>query len=73
MSFWATVGETPPRASSVAGRWLEVKGILDRWYQGDRDPEWPIADYFRVTAADGRDYLLRHDREHGEWFLTKPR
>ena len=52
------------------GRWIEVNEISDRWYQGDRDPEWPIADYFRVRGSDGRDYLLRHDRESDGWFLA---
>ena len=54
-------------------RWIEVQEIVDRCYQGDRDPEWPIADYFKVTDADGRSYMLKHDRGSDEWFLqTRP-
>jgi len=33
-------------------------------------PEWPRADYyFKVLAADKREYLLKHDLEADEWFL----
>ncbi len=31
--------------------WIEVQEILDRWYQGNRDSEWPIADYFKVLGV----------------------
>ena len=50
--------------------WIKVKEILDRWYQGNRDPEWPIADYFKVLGGDGSEYILKHDREYDEWFLV---
>ena len=54
----------------MGDQWLDVTEDLDRWYQGDRDPEWPAADYFKVTAKDGHGYLLKHDRERGDWFLA---
>lgn len=59
-----------PRRFAQGDRWIEVAEILDRWYQGDRDPEWPIADYFKVVGDDGQEYLLKHDREYDEWFLA---
>ncbi len=58
-----------PRRFLLEGRWVEVEQIMDRWYQGDRDPEWPIADYFKVLGDDGREHLLKHDRAYDEWFV----
>ena len=53
-----------------AGEWIAVAETVDRWYQGDRDPEWPISDYFKVLDADGVGYLLKHDRESDESYLV---
>lgn len=49
--------------------WIEVKEIRDRWYQGNRDPEWPIADYFKVLGNDKHEYLLKHVQDSDQWFL----
>lgn len=40
----------------------EIADIEDRWYD-------PNAEYFRVRTADSRRYILRCDREHGQWTL----
>jgi len=58
-----------PRRLCWEQRWIEVEEILDRWYQGAANPEWPIADYFKVAGDDGHVYLLKHDREADVWFL----
>ncbi len=50
---------------------MKVGEILDRWYQGTGDPEWPEADYFKVIGYDFREYLLEHDLEAGQWFLVQ--
>jgi hypothetical protein len=50
---------------------VELGEVLDRWYQLESKPEWPRADYFKVLAADEREYLLKHDLEADEWFLGK--
>jgi hypothetical protein len=50
---------------------IEVGEVLDRWYQVESKPEWPRADYFKVHAEDGRDYLLKHDLESDEWWLGR--
>jgi hypothetical protein len=63
----AKADETP-RRFSLEGQTIEVGEVLDRWYQIETKPEWPRADYFKVHAANGRDYLLKHDLESGEWF-----
>lgn len=59
-----------PRRFLYESTSVEIKEILDRWYQGNRDPEWPITDYFEVLGSDGREYLLKHDREYDDWFLV---
>jgi hypothetical protein len=59
-----------PRRFKRKNRWVEVDQIMDRWYQGARDPEWPIAEYFKVSDRSGRECLLRHDREADAWYLV---
>jgi hypothetical protein len=46
---------------------IEIEQVLDRWHQGDWDPEWPIADCFKEADHAGQTYLLRHDRESDVW------
>lgn len=60
-----------PRRFFWRDRWLEIAEILDRWHQGHPHPEWPIADYFKVTDDSGGCYLLKHDRESDERFLAR--
>jgi hypothetical protein len=43
--------------------------ILDRWYQGSMDPEWPIGNYFKVITEDDRKFIIKHDLEADEWYL----
>ncbi len=66
----AKADETPQRFS-IEGQSIEINEVVDRWYQVESKPEWPRADYFRVLGEDGRDYLLKHDLECDEWFLSK--
>ena len=51
---------------------FEIKEILDRWYQGDRDPAWPVSNYFKVETAGGGTFIIKHDLENDEWFLCLP-
>jgi hypothetical protein len=64
----AKADETP-RRFNLEGQTIEVDEVLDRWYQLESKPEWPRADYFKVRAVDGREYLLKHDLQADEWFL----
>jgi hypothetical protein len=43
--------------------------IIDRWYQGNRDPLVPAADYFRVKANDGGQYIIKNEKESDQWYL----
>jgi hypothetical protein len=60
-----------PRRFTWEGRKIEVGEVLDRWYQVETQPEWPRADYFKVRAVDEGEYLLKHDLESDEWFLSQ--
>jgi hypothetical protein len=64
----AKVDETP-RRFIWEGLTVEVREVLDRWYQVESKPEWPRADYFKVESVGEREYLLKHDLESDEWFL----
>ena len=50
---------------------FEIQEIIDRWYQGDRDPEWPVSNYFRVDTTCGKRYIIKHDIENDEWYLCR--
>ena len=60
-----------PRRFWFEGRWIEIEEVLDRWYQVESLPEWPRANYFKVRAADHREYLLKQDQESNEWYLGR--
>jgi len=46
-----------------------VEQVLDRWYQADRDPRLPSANYFKVRTTDGNSVILKRDNESLQWFL----
>jgi len=56
-------GEETPRAFYLGERLVEVAEILDRWRGEDHE-------YFKLAARDGSRYILRRDRDSGEWELT---
>ena len=48
---------------------FEIKEILDRWYKGDLNPEFPVANYFKVSVAEDKIFILKHEIKSGKWFL----
>ena len=48
---------------------FEIMEILDRWYQGDLNPEFPPANYFKVKTDDQKIYILKHEVQTDKWFL----
>jgi hypothetical protein len=60
-----------PRRFLLEGQWIEIVEVLDRWHQGHPDPEWPLADYFKVVDPAARQYLIKHDFESDAWHLAK--
>jgi hypothetical protein len=67
--YAGTKADETPRRFTWAGQTIEVSEVLDRWYQVESKPEWPRADYFKVSTAGRRQYLLKHDLELDGWFL----
>ncbi len=59
-----------PRSLTWNGRRHEIEEIVDRWYQGNRDPTLPIRNYFKVRAG-GRLFMLRMDRGSFSWYLRE--
>jgi hypothetical protein len=55
-----------PLRFGLSGRSFEVTELDARWYS-------PGASYFRVLAADGNFYVLRHDVTQGTWTLDSVR
>ena len=51
-----------PQRFHLGEKILEVVELEDQWYS-------PDAVYFRVRAADGNTYVLRHDEEDDAWTL----
>jgi hypothetical protein len=43
--------------------------ITDRWYQGDTNPEFPAADYFKVLTFDGNQHIIKHEIKPDRWYL----
>jgi len=48
---------------------FEIEEILDRWYQGDLNPEFPQANYFKVLASNQKNFILKHETKTDRWFL----
>lgn len=49
----------------------EIKEIIDRWYQGDLNPEYPVTNYFRVETTCGKIFILKHDLEGDGWYMCQ--
>ena len=48
---------------------FEINDIMDRWFQGDLNPDYPPANYFKVKTNDKKIYILKHDEHSHKWFL----
>ena len=53
-----------PLRFSLGERMLEVRELLDRWVGED-------ADFFKVAADDGNNYILKYDRQKDCWELMR--
>lgn len=56
-------GEQTPRRFTLAGTVVEVAEVIDAWLAPDHR-------YFKVRAAAGDTYILRHDVGTLEWELV---
>jgi hypothetical protein len=67
--YCGSKADETPRRFTWNAQTVEVGEVLDRWYQVESQPQWPRADYFKVRAVNGSEYLLKHDLESDQWFL----
>lgn len=56
-------GDAIPARFGLGNRRLEVDEVLDRWLADETR-------YFKVRAADGAIYILRHAVREARWELT---
>jgi hypothetical protein len=56
-------GEQTPRALLLGDRRVDVAEVIDAWLAPDHR-------YFKLRAADGDTYLVRHDERLDSWELT---
>lgn len=49
----------------------EIKEIPDRWYQGNVNPEWPAANYYKVLTMTHEIFILKQEVEQDEWYLME--
>ena len=58
----------------VSFTWYEkefhIVEIIDRWFQTDRDPKVPAADYYKVKTDDGGQYILKNEKVSDHWYLV---
>jgi hypothetical protein len=47
----------------------EIVEILDRWYQGELDPEQPVSNYFKVDTDRDGPFIIKHVIAADEWYL----
>lgn len=59
-------GEETPRRFYLGERCIEVNAVVDRGLT-------PTHRDFKVEGNDGRQYLLRHDTDSGQWSLANHR
>lgn len=48
---------------------FEIEEIIDRWYQGENNPEFPAANYYKVRTTNFKNFLLKHELKADRWFL----
>jgi len=70
-SYAGGKADETPRRVLIAGEWLEVVEVVDRWHQTESRLGWPRADYFKILDPCGGLHLLKHDLEEDLWFLVR--
>lgn len=50
---------------------FRIREIIDRWYQGGIDSEFPVSNYFKVETTCGKQCILKHDLDNDRWYLSQ--
>ncbi|MGD8925427.1 MAG: hypothetical protein PVG20_01170 [Thioalkalispiraceae bacterium] len=56
-------GEETPQRFYLGERCIEIKEVIDRWYD-------PASRYFKVRGDDEGIYMLRHVTDKDQWEMT---
>lgn len=48
---------------------FEIVEIIDRWYQGKNNPEFPVSNYYKVKTSCLKIFLLKYEIEEDKWYL----
>jgi len=62
-----------PKSFNWNNKSFIIHEIADRWYQGDKNPEIPVSDYFKVKTDSGELFIIKHDIGMDQWFLCQTR
>jgi hypothetical protein len=58
-----------PTRFYLGQREYEISDVIDRWYQGERDPTVPVANYFKVQTRNGAEFIIKHEMANDAWYL----
>jgi len=58
-----------PKCFILDNERFEISEVTDRWYQGDRNPDFPLSNYFKVITYSGKEFIIKHDLACDRWFL----
>jgi hypothetical protein len=49
---------------------IDIVEVIDRWYQGNSNPDFPEANYFKVVTPDRKQFILKYVQESDNWVLV---
>lgn len=68
-SYSGYKSDESPRRFVLEGKPMQIKEILDRWYEGGLRATQPKLDYFKVLTETNKKYLLRYNSLFDAWAL----
>lgn len=60
-----------PTSFEVEGKDIGVNQILDHWNEAYTDPSFFPSEYYKVSASDGKVYLLRYSTLFRSWWVKE--
>ena len=60
-----------PKCFTFDNKIFEISEITDRWYQGETDPAYPAANYYKVMTNVGKQFIIKHEMESDKWFICR--
>jgi hypothetical protein len=63
--------EEYPKYFTLNNDRFEIHQVMDRWYQGETNPEYPVSNYFKVETTLFEQYIIKHDLESDRWYLCQ--